>query len=633
MKCRIGVYISEQMAARLSAAAGRPAASKSAFVEAALAQFFGDHDSAEIALDGRLSLMSRQLEQLSCDLRIVSEVVALMARYQLAVTPALPSATLPEACGLGCQRFDELVSQVTRRVHLGSTLIGETIERLASGQHPPADPFRHREAKTFPHEPDVRTSTAAALRGERTAAAGEGGKLPALPGGTAIPLNCERRVANGEDDCEGLSPTGCSSKASRPFRGLLAGSNLILRVFLPFAAVYCLAFFFRNINATIASYLTSEFGLTPSGLGLLTSVYYLSFAAAVLPIGILLDRCGPRRVQSIVLAAAALGASLFAIADTYLALLGGRALIGLGVAASMAAGMKALVVWFPRRHVPLLSGVMVSLGGLGGISATLPADVMIGGFGWRGLFELLAIASAGCALLIYLVVPDMPALTSAGERVPNGLKSIFFDRRFWRIAPLSAACIGTAWALQGLWVAPWLSDVEGLGRAGLLLHLFLMAIALSVGALVLGIAAEPLRRRGVGPQMLFVLVPATFIVAQLSLILRWPMPSFVPWAVIAAVGATTVLSYAVLADYFPKELAGRANAALNAFHIGVAFVLQVVTGVVVQLWPCLEGHYPKIAYQTAFALNLGLQIAAAIWFALPWLLKMLGWRPRQRAEA
>jgi MFS family permease len=95
-----------------------------------------------------------------------------------------------------------------------------------------------------------------------------------------------------------------------------------------------------------------------------------------------------------------------------------------------------------------------------------------------------------------------------------------------------------------------------------------------------------------------------------------PLPSYVPWIVVAAVGAGTVLSYAILAEYFPTGLAGRANAALNLFHIGGAFVVQFMTGLVVQLWAPIDGHYPEVAYQTAFAINVSLQIAAGIWFAL-----------------
>jgi MFS family permease len=108
-----------------------------------------------------------------------------------------------------------------------------------------------------------------------------------------------------------------------------------------------------------------------------------------------------------------------------------------------------------------------------------------------------------------------------------------------------------------------------------------------------------------------------FIAAQFALILRLPIPSYLEWAVVAAVGAATVLSFAILAEYFPKELAGRANGALNLFHIAAAFVVQYATGVVLQQWTSEAGHYPAIAYQTAFALNLALQIAAWVWFALP----------------
>jgi MFS family permease len=431
-----------------------------------------------------------------------------------------------------------------------------------------------------------------------------------------------------------IAPDGRSNCAVRSGSvGDVTGSwHLILRVFLPFVAVYYLAFIFRNVNATIASSLSSEFGLAAGDLGLLTSVYYLTFAAAQIPIGIVLDRSGPRRVQSVLLIAAALGAALFAVSDSFLLLMGGRALIGLGVAAAMAAGMKALVVWFPRERVPLLSGFMVALGATGALTATLPADFLIGLMGWRGLFGLLAIGSAGCALLIYLVVPEARSVTpDAVEAVTAGLWTVYTDPRFWRLAPLSATCIGTAWALQGLWAAPWLSDVEGLDRLGLLHHLFVMAIALSVGALSLSVMADRLSRRSVGPQVLFGLLAIAFMVAQLALILRWRLPSYIPWALVAAVGAGTVLSYAILAEYFPKQIAGRATAALNVFHIGGAFVLQYMIGVVVQLWTPIDGRYPEVAYQTAFAINVVFQIVAGVWFALPWLWMSLRRRGRLRA--
>jgi MFS family permease len=299
-------------------------------------------------------------------------------------------------------------------------------------------------------------------------------------------------------------------------------------------------------------------------------------------------------------------------------------LIGLGVAAALTGGLKALVLWFPKERISLLNGLIIMMGALGVVTATLPAEFILASMGWRGLFELLAVCSLGCALTIYLVVPRRASGTPIARRPSNfGLSTIYTDRRFWRLAPLSATCIGTAWSLQGLWVAPWFSDVEGLDPPALLRNLFVMALALSLGALVLGVMADRLGRRGVGPGTLLGYVAAVFIVSQLVLILRTPLPSLIPWVIVAGVGAATALSYAVLAEYFPKELAGRANAFLNVFHIGGTFVLQSLTGMAVQLWAPIDGRYPVSAYQAAFAINLGLQIAAGVWFALPRLETLL----------
>lgn len=314
---------------------------------------------------------------------------------------------------------------------------------------------------------------------------------------------------------------------------------------------------------------------------------------------------------------AAIGSTCFAVSAHFWLLLVGRALLGLGVASAMTAGLKALVLWFPGDRVPFLNGLMVMLGALGAVTATLPADLLLDWIGWRELFGLLAALTAASAVLIYLIVPET-APVATGPVLP-GLRKVYADPRFWRLAPLSASCIGTAWALQGLWAAQWLRDVEGLDRTDVVLHLFAMAVALSLGAILLGLIADRLRRRGVEPEILLALVAALFIATQLGLIVRLPIPSYLLWAVVAAVGAATVLSFAILAEYFPKQLAGRANAALNLFHIAAAFVVQYMTGVVLQHWTPQAGHYPEIAYQTAFALNLVLQIVAWIWFALPWV--------------
>jgi sugar phosphate permease len=122
--------------------------------------------------------------------------------------------------------------------------------------------------------------------------------------------------------------------------------RLIARVFLPFAAGYYLSYLFRTINALISGRLISDTGIGTADLGLLTSVYFLVFAAAQIPVGILLDRFGPRRVQSALLLVAAAGAGLFAMSSGLVSLAVARAMIGLGVAGALTAGLKSIVLWF-----------------------------------------------------------------------------------------------------------------------------------------------------------------------------------------------------------------------------------------------------------------------------------------------
>jgi MFS family permease len=165
-------------------------------------------------------------------------------------------------------------------------------------------------------------------------------------------------------------------------KGLAENASLMLRVFLPFVTGYYLSYLFRTINAVMATPLANELGLGAGDLGLLTSVYFLAFAAAQIPIGMLLDRYGPRRVQSLLMLVAAFGSALFAASENFSMLLLGRALIGLGVASALTAGMQALVLWFPKERVPLLNGWMVMLGALGAVTATWPAELLLASIGW-----------------------------------------------------------------------------------------------------------------------------------------------------------------------------------------------------------------------------------------------------------
>src|SRR5438874_12949942 len=195
---------------------------------------------------------------------------------------------------------------------------------------------------------------------------------------------------------------------SRFFTGARVPVKPMLVVFCPFAAGYFLSFFFRNVNAIISKDLAAEFSLTPADLGFLTSMYLLAFAAFQLPLGVLLDRYGPRRVVAALLLSAAAGALVFALARDLGTLSLGRALIGLGVSAGLMGAIKAFSLWFPLARLATMNGLIIAIGGIGAMSATAPAQALIGPFGWRALFMGLAVLSAVAAGAIFFLVPEKP---------------------------------------------------------------------------------------------------------------------------------------------------------------------------------------------------------------------------------
>ena len=131
MKSRIGIQLSEQVGARLEAAAKRQSASKSALVEAALNRFLesDEQEGDSVTLAEQLSQLGGQVAALHRELKIVGEIVAHHARFHLAIAPVLTDEAGALACSRGSERFEEFANQVHRRFQFGSSLLQETVDR------------------------------------------------------------------------------------------------------------------------------------------------------------------------------------------------------------------------------------------------------------------------------------------------------------------------------------------------------------------------------------------------------------------------------------------------------------------------------------------------------------------------
>ena len=188
--------------------------------------------------------------------------------------------------------------------------------------------------------------------------------------------------------------------------------------FLPLAFGYFLSVLFQRIDPLVADDLMTDLAIGKGTLGILTAAFPLAFAVCLLPSGIAIDRFGPRTVQSVMMGVTALGALIFSVSTGPFGLMIGRTLLGAGAASALLAAMKAIVTWFPRERLGLVTGCLITVAGLGALAMAGPAALFVHAHGWRALFMLLAAVATLCAILAVLLIP-----TSATARAMCRIKT------------------------------------------------------------------------------------------------------------------------------------------------------------------------------------------------------------------
>ena len=401
--------------------------------------------------------------------------------------------------------------------------------------------------------------------------------------------------------------------------------RIVLHVMTPFAAGYVMVWLLRSVNAVVAPDLVRDLGLTASGLGLLTAAYFFTYAAMQLPVGLLLDRFGPRRTQSGLFLFSALGCLGFAVSQNELSLTLSRALIGLGLAGGLMTGFKTVALWFPRDKVAMGNGCYMAVGGLGAVLAATPSSLLVQEIGWRPAFVLFGALTFATAALIYLVVPERGGggkIETFPEQL-RGLGSVVRDRVFWKVTPIVATSNATALAVQSLWLGPWLVDVGGLSRGEAANYLMACSLGFAVGVASAGSLISWLRRHDIDTLTVISYGILPFLIVQALMV--GGLAADFPLLIAIAYGLTGQVATMALAKYpehFGVALAGRASTATNLVAFLLAFSCQYAVGWVIDFWPPeANGGYHPDGYRAAFAGALAIQVASYLWY--------LGFRERR----
>jgi MFS family permease len=398
--------------------------------------------------------------------------------------------------------------------------------------------------------------------------------------------------------------------------------RIVVIVFLPFASGYFLSYLYRALPSLIGDRVRTDLALDADVLGLVGAAYFLAFGLAQLPLGMMLDRFGPRRCQAVLLLIAALGAVVFGLGENAETLIIGRAMIGLGCAGGLMGSLKAITLWFPQSRWPLVNGCLLGLGGLGALTATTPVEFLLGdmGLGWQELFFYIAAATVASAMLIFLVVPEKPGSTSAIplRELLGSIRLVYGSRYFWRIAPIAVLTMSTGMAIHTQWAGLWLKDVAGFDQAGVAVYLQTLSIALTIGFVAGGVVADVLTRRGVplgvvmGGGVLGLLLSQAAIAMEVDPQAHWP------WILLGLSSNISALAFPLLCGRFDLRLAGRVNTALNVFVFIGVFATASGIGWVIDQYPrtALDG-YSSEGYQVGLLAIIAAEILAFIWFMIP----------------
>jgi MFS family permease len=396
-----------------------------------------------------------------------------------------------------------------------------------------------------------------------------------------------------------------------------------LRVFGLFAAGYFISYVYRGINIEFAPFMAHDIGLSAADLGVLTSLYFLGFAGAQLPAGVLLDHFGARRVAALMLLVAAAGAAVFGSAHHLATLMLGRLLIGVGVSVCLGGAFKALAQWFPVQRLPLLNGLVMAVGGFGGVVVGSPLDWLLGFTDWRVICFVLTAITVTTSAAIWFGVPDAPNTHRQAGLVEQlrGVGHVLRSPVFWKIAAFSGMVQGVFYGMQSLWMAPYMRDVLGLSAHATASLVSVVALAMMAGCVGFGAIARRLERYGVSLSMFSGIGMLLFIAVQGALMARLPVPAAWLWAAYGVFGGSGILSYAVLAEHFPGHLIGRVNTTLTLVMFVLIFLVQTGVGALLSQYPVqmfADGaHYPAQAHQTAWAVLGVLQLLGALWYFWP----------------
>jgi sugar phosphate permease len=350
-----------------------------------------------------------------------------------------------------------------------------------------------------------------------------------------------------------------------------------------------LSFFHRTAPAAIAGELTRAFAINAATLGTLAATYFYVYTLLQIPVGVLADTLGPRKLLAAGSLVAGAGSLLFALAPGWEIAAAGRTLVGVGVSVAFIAILKVSAVWFPANRFATLNGLTMFAGNIGAVVAGAPLAWLVTQASWRAVFVGLAVLSVALGLATWWTVRDRPqdlgfpavnpqsAPSVAGEHWTRALRIVLRNPRTWPGFAVNAGVGGSYLAFAGLWAVPYLVDVHAMSRVLAAEHASLLLLGVAIGAVGIGTLSDRLGQR----RMLMRACTLLYALSWLPWLLHVAWPTAVTLAWFFYMGLLIpgfTLSWAVAKEVNRPEHSGMATSVVNLGIFLGAGILQPLVG-------------------------------------------------------
>jgi MFS family permease len=379
--------------------------------------------------------------------------------------------------------------------------------------------------------------------------------------------------------------------------------------------IYIVSQFLRNSVGVIAPNLASELDLSGREVGLLASVFFFAFAAAQIPLGIALDRYGPRLCMLVCAGIAIVGTLMFAFAYSPFWLIAARVLMGLGSSCYLMAPLALYAKRYPPDRFATLVGLQIGFGTFGTLLATAPFAFAVALIGWRTSFVIIAGLVLAAAALVAAVVQDnkgdrLLAHETFRESLRGTLEAVRVPS-FWLVFALQLASYSSFVVVVGLWGGPYLTHIYGYSLTERGNMLFIAVVAQIVGAFVWGPTDRLFDSYKIPVLTGHLLTAGALGLAALVGVFS-PVPLLLWFIAIGLFPAVVTVLIAHGKSLFPTHLVGRGMTLMNIGTMGGVFVCQTITGFLIDLFPTVSGGYAINAYRAVFGFQAGFILLACL---------------------